>query len=62
MLPIYSNQVMPTVASEISLHSQVIDAFSVVDLEGVTVVRLNPPLGPNYFSFMEKFMKNQVKG
>ena len=28
------------------------------DLEGV---RLNPPMGPNYFSFMGKFMKNLVK-
>ena len=30
-------------------------------LEGVRVVRLNPPLGPHYFYFMWKFMKNQVK-
>ena len=34
---------------------------TVADLEGVRVVRLNPPLGPNYFSFMGKFMKDQVK-
>ena len=33
---------------------------TVADLEGVQVVRLNPPLGPNYFSFMGKFMNNQV--
>ena len=25
------------------------------------MVRLNPPLEPNYFSFMEKSVKNQVK-
>ena len=31
---------------------------SVADLEGVS---LNPPLAPNYFNFMGKFMKNQVK-
>ena len=30
--------------------------YSVADLEGVRVVRLNPPLGPNYFNFMGKFM------
>ena len=34
---------------------------AVADLEGVRVVRLNPPLGPNYFNFMGKFMTNQVK-
>ena len=33
----------------------------VADLVGVRVVRLNPPLGPNYFNFMAKFLKNQVK-
>ena len=35
-------------------------AFTVADLEGVGVVRLNP-LGPNYFNFMGKFMINLVK-
>ena len=34
---------------------------SVADLEVVRVVRLNPPLGPNHFNFIEKFMKNEVK-
>ena len=33
----------------------------VADLEGVRVVSLNAPLGPNYFSLMGKFMKNLVK-
>ena len=28
---------------------------SVADLEGVRVVRLNPPLGPNYFNFIRKW-------
>ena len=31
------------------------------DLEGVQVVRLNPPFEPIYFNFMGKFMKNQIK-
>ena len=31
------------------------------DLAGVQVIRLNQPLGPNFFNFMGKFMKNQVK-
>ena len=35
--------------------------MQVADLEGVRVVLLNPSLGPNYFSFMGKFMENQVK-
>ena len=35
--------------------------FPVADLEGVRVVRLNPPLEANYFNFMGKCMKNQVK-
>ena len=30
------------------------------DLEGVRVVRLNPTLEPNHFSFMENVKKNQV--
>ena len=34
---------------------------AVADLEGVRVVRLNPPLGPNYFNFMGKFIQNKVK-
>ena len=38
-----------------------LDMVTVADLEGVRVVRLNPPLAPNYFNFMGKFMKNQVK-
>ena len=39
------------------------DVKAVADLEGVSVVRLNPPvpLGPNYFSFMGKFIKKEVK-
>ena len=32
--------------------------WAVEDLEGVRVDRLNPPLEPNYFTFMGKFMKN----
>ena len=33
----------------------------VADLEGVRGVRSNPPLGPNYFRFMGKLKKIQVK-
>ena len=32
-------------------------SYPVADLEGVRVVRLNPPLEPNYFNFIGKFMK-----
>ena len=35
--------------------------LTVADLEGVRVVRLNPQLEANYFNFMGKCMKNQVK-
>ena len=34
---------------------------AVADLEGVRGVRSNPPLGPNYFKFMGKLKKIQVK-
>ena len=34
---------------------------TVVDLEGVRVVRLNPTVGPNYINFMGKFVKHHVK-
>ena len=35
--------------------------ISVADLEGVRVVRLNPPLRPDLFSFMGKFIKKKKK-
>ena len=36
-----------------TFHGPVVDLV----LEGVWVVCLNPPVGPNYFIFMAKFMK-----
>ena len=35
--------------------------YTVADLEGVRVVHLKPPLGPNYFNFMGKFTKKSGK-
>ena len=50
-----------TSVTDVVLFGSMKSLQPVADLEGVRGVRLNPPLGPNYFNFMGKFMKNQAK-